>query len=96
MKMNGIGGPHPLPPQSTDFSRGAKGAADAPVRAAPASDDRVELSEEARKLLQDGDAAARQARVNAARVKLVSGELLTPEVFDKTAEKLLLSGDLDA
>jgi hypothetical protein len=77
--------------------------ASAPGSAPGAASDSVEFSDDARKLAAgalgaDAGAAGQtssEVRVAAARQKLLSGQLSTPAVYEKTAEKLLRSGDLD-
>ena len=59
--------------------------------------DRVELSEEARQLLADTEdiGAARETVMEAARKKLLTGDLLNSDALRRAAENLLNSGDLD-
>lgn len=99
MRNVNLDGPDALRPRYTPILRpndaAAAGALHAPRPAG--GGDRVELSDAARRLIGDpgaSDCAAR-ARVEAARRKLESGELFTPKVINETAERLLLSGDLD-
>jgi hypothetical protein len=61
----------------------------------------VEFSDDARQLAAgappEGSAGqtSSEERVAAARQKLLTGQLTGPAVCEKTAEKLLRSGDLD-
>jgi hypothetical protein len=64
--------------------------------------DSVEFSDDARRLAAGASnagagntVASYTDRIAAARQKLLSGQLTGPAIFDKTAEKLLRSGDLD-
>ena len=96
MDMNGIDGtrasgkpPHiDVPPQSRESAPGKKSA--------KPSSDRIEISEEAKKALGASrtSADARGPRVEAARQRLLAGKLSQPEVYERTAEKLLRSGKL--
>ena len=63
----------------------------------PVKPDRIEFSDQAKDLAQCADApeVSRQEKVEAARKRLASGELFTPEAYRKAAEKMLRSGDLD-
>ena len=58
--------------------------------------DRIELSDEARKLIDSPDdiQSSRDIVLAAARNKMLSGELLNPEALRKAAERLLDSGEL--
>jgi len=58
--------------------------------------DTIELSSEARKLIEDPDDidAARGVVLDAAKKKLLSGELLNTDALRRAAENLLASGDL--
>ena len=75
----------------------------APQAAPGAASDSVEFSDDARRLAAGATdvggganaVASYTDRIAAARQKLLSGQLTGPAVFDKTAEKLLSSGDLD-
>jgi hypothetical protein len=79
------------------------GQASAPQTPSGVGSDSVEFSDDARRLAAGAsDAGAGAAtsssyeeRIAAARQKLLSGQLSSPAVFDKTAEELLRSGDLD-
>ena len=72
-------------------------------RTAAAASDSVEFSDDARKLAAgalgaEAGAAGQtssEERVAAARQKLLSGQLSGSAVYEKTAENLLRSGDLD-
>jgi len=66
-----------------------------PGRPGPVSDDRVDLSPEARRLSEESSDASREARVEEARRKMESGELLRREAIERAAENLLRSGALD-
>jgi hypothetical protein len=96
--VNGPGvSPNSMPIESRTSSR-----APAPRTASGAASDSVEFSDDARRLAAgalgaDAGAAGQassQARVAAARQKLLSGQLSGPAVCEKTAERLLRSGDL--
>jgi len=97
MDMNGIDG---TPPKgNTPNLEGAakdngKQAQDG--KAAPQGD-RVELSDEAQQLLSGDEdlSSARETVMDAARKKLLTGDLLNQDVLRRAAEKLLDSGDLD-
>lgn len=56
--------------------------------------DEIQFSDQARRLTGDA-ATSREARVEEARRKLLAGELDTPEVIEKTAEKMLKPRKLD-
>lgn len=58
--------------------------------------DQIEFSQQARKAVDNkAPNQDREALVEAARRKLDSGELDNPGVYEKTAAKLLKSGDLE-
>jgi len=102
MKMNPVNGlgalqnSMPIEPRNAD-------QASAPQTVPGAAADSVEFSDDARKLAAGapgaGEGAAAQdsgeERIAAARQKLLSGQLSGPAVYEKTAENLLRSGDLD-
>lgn len=72
---------------------------DSPAKAGkserPAADS-IDLSDAARRLAeQPSQGEDRAGRVEAARRKLTSGELDTPQAAARAAEKLLRSGDLN-
>ena len=58
--------------------------------------DRVELSDQARRFLADNEdiESARETVMDAARRKMLSGDLLNREALRRAAEKLLDSGEL--
>jgi len=94
----------PTPPSVEKQNAGRPPSADAQdVGQVPAQKesgrpgDRVEISDEAKELL-DGSPitpSSREAAVEAARARLESGELFTPESYENAAAKLLQSGDLE-
>jgi len=102
VNMNPVQGPgasqNSKPIEARNSSR-----APASQTASGAASDSVEFSDDARRLaagaLSANAGAAGQAssedRIAAARQKLLSGQLSGPAVYDKTAEKLLRSGDLN-
>jgi hypothetical protein len=112
MNINPVNGPeaprNSLPIEAANSVRASDPqvaylAAASQAAQAGAVSDRVEFSEDARKLAAGSlpadagtaEQTASEDRIAAARQKLLSGELSTPAVYEKTAEKLLQSGDLD-
>ena len=96
--VNGLGAPQNTGP----IEQRNAGRTSAPRSAPGPAADSVEFSDDARKLAAGatnaGAGAAGQAseeRVAAARQKLLSGQLSGPAVYEKTAENLIRSGDLD-
>jgi hypothetical protein len=87
--------------QRTPVQTGKAGRSPAPQTPSAAASDSVEFSDDARRLATGAPSAGSaattsdQGRIAAARQKLLSGQLSGPAVYDKTAEKLLRSGDLD-
>ena len=67
-----------------------------PKEKAQTPSDSIEFSDRAKKLAGDpaGPDSSREARVEAARRRLASGELDRPQACEKAAEKLLRSGEL--
>lgn len=59
--------------------------------------DRIELSDEARQLVENPDdiQSSREVILAAAKQKLLTGDLLNGEALRNAADKLLWSGDLD-
>jgi hypothetical protein len=101
--VNGLGAfQNSMPIESRNASR-ASAPQTAPQTAPGAAADSVEFSDDARRLAAgalgaDAGAAGQasaEERIAAARQKLLSGQLSGPAVYDKTAENLLRSGDLD-
>ncbi len=96
MDMNRIEGPGaPRRPTQTDKAPSRRPSAQ-PKGASQAKPDSVDISDDARKLIEQQPAPApfREARIEAARRKLASGELDQAEAYAKAAEKLLRSGEL--
>jgi len=95
MEVNGIeaGRGAPRPDSIEKRPGGARKAT--PGQPRPAADDSVELSPEARRLSEGAAGKGRDARIEAARRRLESGELLRREVIEKAAENILRSGALD-
>jgi len=97
MDMNGIDG---APPKGNAPNIGGVGKNDEKqahdARKAGQSD-RVELSDQARRLLTDNEdiESAREIVMDAARRKMLTGDLLNGDALRRAAEKLLDSGDLD-
>jgi len=62
-----------------------------------ARSDRIELSDEARRLVGESEEfqSARKLVLDAARQKLLDGSLINSESIRRAAENLLRSGDLD-
>ena len=65
--------------------------------AKPPPTDSINLSDTARKLAAEApdNRPTREARIKAARKKLLAGELDSPEAVRDAAEQLLRSGDLE-
>jgi len=96
MGINGIDAQGPVRPQlATDAQKSADRATGHNKTRRPA--DRIELSDQAKQLLKDStvEGASREEIIEAARRRLESGDLYTPEAFEKAAGKLLDSGTLD-
>ena len=97
MDMNRIdapgstGTPPPIEPQR------AAGQAAASRKKPKRPADRIELSDEARQLMNGAESPklSREQKLEEARQRLLSGELFKPEVYESAAEKLLRSGDLE-
>lgn len=97
MDMNRIdapgstGTPPPIEPQRD------AGQPSAPQKKPKRPADRIDLSEQARQLMDGAESTklSREQKVEEARKRLLSGELFKPEVYESTAEKLLRSGDLE-
>ena len=97
MNMNGIQGAGPTPqgaPLRPADDSSASGAPKAQGRKTGQAD-RIEISERGRAMASDG-AADRQGKVEAARKRLESGELFSPEAHENAAKNLLRSGQLRA
>ncbi len=96
MEMNRIEGSGvPAKPPSVEPHQKERGSR-APKQKPKEPGDSIELSEKAKQLIQDSASdSSREARVQSALRRLLSGELLRPEVYEDTAEKLLRSGELD-
>lgn len=95
MNMNRIDGSRG-PGKSLPIPEGADARRPAAREKTAKAADQIQFSDQARRLTEGGTAdASRAARVEAARRKLASGELDSPEVINRTAEKLLRSGKLD-
>ena len=94
--MNRVEGPSgPNKPTRAEKPQRRPPAAD-PKEKAQTPSDSIEFSDRAKKLAGDpaGPDSSREARVEAARRRLASGELDRPEAYEKAAEKLLRSGEL--
>ncbi len=95
MEMNRIEGgrmPGPVPPPDAEAAKRAK---ETEQTTAKRGEDQIEFSQQAREIAESpGEKLSRDARIEAARRKLESGELETLEAYRTAAEKLLKSGDL--
>ena len=97
MDMNGVertGGPESRPP--IEPQQQEKAMLDKAGRKPRKQGDRVDLSDEAKKLVADKATAdaVRKAKIESARKRLESGELFRPEAIENAAKNLLKSGTL--
>jgi len=97
MDMKGIDGTPPKGNMSNIEGVGKSDEKQAQDAKKPGQGDRVELSDQARQLLDDAEdlGSARDTVMDAARKKLLTGDLLNKDALRRAAEKLLDSGDLD-
>lgn len=97
MDMKGIdsAGAMGTPPQVDGIKK--DGGRQSPERQGAARGDRVNVSPEARELLDGMNdvQAAREIVMDAARKKMLTGDLLNPDAIRKAAENLLNSDELD-
>jgi anti-sigma28 factor (negative regulator of flagellin synthesis) len=96
MEMNRIEGGRPLNQVTPADAQTAKPAKAAGRKPAKPGQDQIEFSQTAREMGKStGAKPTRDALIEAARRKLESGELDSPGAYERTAAKLLKSGDLE-